>query len=227
MLPAEWQDKAADLAVISLPAAAPDAVPRYPLYGTHDEIGKSIVVAGYGFSVLGDRGRVDGAGVFDEKLAGRNRYEAFGEEVLPSLTAGSVLVYDFDSGRDENNTLAFLGLTSDLGFGEWEVKAAEGDSGGPVFIDGAIAGVVGTTLSGYVTDYLPDVIDTWGELALDTRVSSFQEFIVQATEGQVVIVPEPATRLLQLLAMCVLLSWCRQWRYTTTRRATAKRAPCS
>ena len=50
----------------------------------------------------------------------------------------------FDNGLSENNALEMTGFESDLGFGLDEVMSSSGDSGGPRFLDGAIAGVAGT-----------------------------------------------------------------------------------
>ena len=107
-----------------------------------------------------------------------------------ALIAGiEQLVYDFDSGLQEHNTLAGLGIQSDLGFAENEVFAARGDSGGPAFrMDGSIAGIV--AFGGRLDD-APD--ESFGAVAFDIPVASFQDFISTATNGSAVFVPEPAT----------------------------------
>jgi hypothetical protein len=77
----------------------------------------------------------------DTLRAGLNRIEAGGEDfdnLRFSLPPGYTLVYDFDSGLAQNNTLSFLKVPSDLGFGVDEVNSYAGDSGGPAFIDGAV-----------------------------------------------------------------------------------------
>ena len=79
---------------------------------------------------------------------------------------------------------------SDLGFGADEVESATGDSGGPVFVNGAIAGITSFGQWGFETDFDPDVIGTWGEVSFDTRVSSFQEFLTAATGGEAAFVLE-------------------------------------
>jgi hypothetical protein len=206
-IPSQWVDQAADVAVITLPFDAPPEAPRYPIYGSRDEIGKSVVLAGYGVIRLGSGGAGSAS---DWKLAGRNRYEA-SSDALPDdeeRWPGDWLVYDFDSGRQQNNTLADMGIASDLGFGGEEAAAARGDSGSPVFIAGAIAGIAAFVGTGYETDLIPNVDGTWGELGFNTRVSNHVDFIVTATDGAVVVVPEPCSIDLALAGLLCCLSIC-------------------
>ena len=205
-IPSNWAARSADVSVIQLNSSAPDSFPRYPVYGGRDELGKAIIVVGYGFTGTGS---VGASFHLDDKLAGLNRYEALGasipgERIVP-MPATDMLVYDFDSGLAANNTLAAMGLDSDLGFDSDEVKSADGDSGGPVFIDGAIAGISSFGEWGFKTDFDPDAIGTWGELSFTTRLSSFQDFVLNATDGHVVIVPEPCTLILLGIGVAVVL----------------------
>jgi hypothetical protein len=134
--PASWPDSRADLAVVELAQDAPSNVPRYPLYGGLDDVGKPFVLVAYGEPGHGVSGFDDTTGEQPTQRAGRNRYEAIRND-----EGTDFLTYDFDSGSEFNNTLPLLGFDSDLGFGADEVFSATGDSGGPTFIGGAIAGV--------------------------------------------------------------------------------------
>jgi hypothetical protein len=99
---------------------------------------------------------------------------------------------DFDSGQATHNTLkSVVSIESDLGFGADEVLPSLGDSGGPMFIGQAIAGVhaYGRNLSAVDPTYNSN----WGELNFETRVSYFRGFLEMATGGTVVFVPEPAS----------------------------------
>jgi hypothetical protein len=195
-LPPEWSAKPedADLAILVLADDAPTGVPRYPLYGLQNEVGRQVVLAGYGLTGHGPTGAE--LSIESVKRAGLNRIDARGEDFDNGEYApapGFTLVYDFDSGLAANNALALVGVSSDLGFGADEVASASGDSGGPVFIDGAIAGIVSRGLGGYESDVTPQEVDgSWGELDLLTRVSSFQDLILAGTDGQAVFVPEPS-----------------------------------
>jgi hypothetical protein len=119
------------------------------------------------------------------KRAARNRYEAIRND-----QGVDFLAYDFDSGLPENNALAIFGEESDLGFGADEGFSATGDSGGPIFINGAIAGVTafGETLPAADVNDMLDA--SWGEASFDTRVSQFQDFIREATGGAARFVPD-------------------------------------
>jgi hypothetical protein len=205
--PEGWEDRAGiewaelhDIAIIELASDAPDVAPRYPLYGGQGEVGQRVVVVGYGATGRGDTG-MQFTGLDFPKRAGLNRYEA---DTGRFATVPNSLLYDFDSGLEENNALALLGVDSDLGFGADEVLAAAGDSGGPVFLGDAIAGV---TLAGFggeddlPTDATAEADSSWGELSVDIRVSYYRDFITAATGGQArFVIPEPSALEIILIA---------------------------
>jgi hypothetical protein len=117
-----------DIAVLELLEAAPAELPRYQLYAGRDEIGKTIVLTGYGATGFGDTGVIEIPTSATVKRAGLNRLEAFFDDRDVELG------FDFDSGQPEHNALGFLGYDSDLGLGADEVLTSAGDSGGPVFL---------------------------------------------------------------------------------------------
>lgn len=186
-LPTAWPDSEADIAVVELAEPAPEEIPRYPLFGPSDEVGKPVVLVGYGATGSGESGIDEVASEISVKRAGLNRYDAIRDD-MPGV---DFLAYDFDSGLKENNALALTGFESDLGFGTDEVLTAPGDSGGPGFIHGAIAGVNSFGAQFPAADVDDIANNSWGEVGFDTRVSQFQEFILQATDNQAVFVPEP------------------------------------
>jgi hypothetical protein len=189
-----------DLAVLELEEPAPTEIPRYRLYAGRDEIGRQVVLAGYGDTGFGDTG-VDSVAVETfAKRAGLNRLEDFYDDRQYHVG------FDFDSGAPENNAFDFLGIESDLGFGPDEVLTSRGDSGGPVFVDSVIAGVTAFNawpISGDVND---EFDQSWGEVGFATRVSSFAQFIISATNGEVVFVPEPSSSCPFWIAF-LLLAW--------------------
>jgi hypothetical protein len=192
--PDRWSEserRDADIAILELAVDAPAAAPRYTLYGLADEVGKSAVVAGHGAIGSGDIG--GRPLVFDQFLhAGMNRIDVRGEDIPDVYEAapGDMLVFDFDSGQAANNVLGLLGSQSDLGFGADEVGVYIGDSGGPLFIDGSIAGIHRAIFGNLDGDYTSAEDGSWGELGYVTRVSSYQDFITSATDGLAVFVPE-------------------------------------
>jgi hypothetical protein len=203
-----WIDAWHDLAILELDQPAPAAIPRYPLYGLRDEVGRPAIFAGYGLTGHGGSGAIED--LQTSKRAGLNRIEATSEDIDFELVPtppnlGPMLVTDFDNGLAANNALqAHLSIASDLGFGADEVLPAQGDSGGPVFIDGVIAGVSSFGSGGFPTDVTPAPDSSWGEIGFHTRVSSFQEFITTATSGQAVFVPEPSSWMLLVAAIVVI-----------------------
>jgi hypothetical protein len=192
-VPAGWPSQQADLAVVTLAHNAPLDVDRYALHAGGDELGRVAVLTGYGTAGHGSNGEDIFLDPLPTKRAGLNRIDLVDFLAEESV---SIIVADFDSGLTENNTLALFDLDSDLGFGDDEVGMASGDSGGPLFIGGAIAGVnvfVAQPLAGDVND-LPDA--SWGEISGAVRVAPFRDFIISATGGKAVFVPEPSTLLL-------------------------------
>ena len=187
-LPKEWPHTYADIAVLTLQQAAPNEIPRYPLFGKSNEVGQPIVIVGYGSPGHGSVGEDSMSDDRATKRAGMNRYE----DVRDDIPDVEMLAYDFDSGREEHNAFRLTGLDSDLGFGEDEVLATHGDSGGPVFIDGTIAGITSFGSRLPIADFTTEQDASWGEGGFDARVSNYQDFILAATGGQAVFVPEPS-----------------------------------
>jgi hypothetical protein len=115
------------------------------------------------------------------------------------------LVTDFDSGLAANNALALTGFDSDLGFGADEVAIGPGDSGGPLFIGSAIAGVNAFSARLPIADINGSADSNWGEGSFFTRVSYYRDFIITATGGTVIFVPEPSSTALAIAAAVVAI----------------------
>jgi V8-like Glu-specific endopeptidase len=188
----------ADVAVLELTQDAPPEALRYPLYAGRDEIGAAIVLTGYGATGFGDTGVGEIPTTATVKRAGRNRLEAFFDEREGELG------FDFDSGQPDHNALTFLGHDSDLGFGADEVLTAFGDSGAPVFWDDMIVGVNAFNVGLISADYNDQFDQSWGEAGFATRVSRFQDFIMSATGGEAIFVPEPSLTIHLLVTLAVV-----------------------
>jgi hypothetical protein len=203
-----------DIAIITLAEVAPAAAQRYDLYDGTDEVGKDGTKAGYGLSGQGDTGET-GAYDFGTKRSGQNKYDALADVALENwwgrtpgvdFVPGSVLQYDFDNGKFDNETgtwpndaFGFMFgdldplLRDPLGLGEDEVMAALGDSGGPTFIDGKIAGIASyrERLFNWPSWYDSPDVNGWpdssfGEFGSDTRVSFYADWIRA-------VIPEPSS----------------------------------
>ncbi|NJL01582.1 MAG: S1 family peptidase [Spirulinaceae cyanobacterium RM2_2_10] len=174
-LPAPWTGdwgfeawRGYDLAILELSASAPAAAERYELYRDRDELGRVADKVGYGRSGTGASGDTLWSGT---KRAGQNRYDALGNR-FTSRAGDRLLIYDFDSGLAANDRLG-----SDLGLGAAEVMAAPGDSGGPSFIDGLLAGITSWRSGGSFYDVDSQTNSSFGELGGDTRVSAHTDWI--------------------------------------------------
>jgi hypothetical protein len=200
-VPENWPQQQADIAIITLTTVAPPQVPRYPLFGGSDEICHIGVVTGYGDTGHGPIGIFPGFDAAPTLRAGLNRIDASRDDI-PGV---EYLVTDFDSGLAANNALALTGFDSDLGFGADEVAIGPGDSGGPLFIGSAIAGVNAYSARLPIADVNNRADSSWGEGSFFTRVSYYRDFILTATGGTAIFVPEPSTTLLFVAGTMVIL----------------------
>ncbi|MEM8799829.1 MAG: trypsin-like serine protease [Pseudomonadota bacterium] len=215
---------AGDIAVLRLEEAVPEGTEFYDIYRGSDEFGVAHRHYGLGTSGQGDTGgdtfdlvARTGLNEYEATLT-----SVFG--INADIAPDSQLLYDFDNGLAENNGLAWWASDledsdgvilldqslSSLGLGDEEVTIDGGDSGGPSFIttdEGTfIAGVhsFGFSLSDAFCDdpafvFQPDVScgdlnSSFGEVAGDTRVSFFADWIdsaVLALDGEPVDVPAP------------------------------------
>jgi hypothetical protein len=210
-LPENWPEQAADIAVIQLSQNAPPSVPRYPLFGGADELGHSAVLTGFGRAGHGSTGEDFSFDRAPTLRAGLNRIEALDDE----LRGDPFLVADFDSGLPANDTLELVGVPSDLGFGADEVAFAGGDSGGPMFIGGVIAGVNAFSVQPFVGDVNARLDSSWGEGSFFTPVRVYRDFILNATGGTAMFVPETTGLLMAIIGvffgvMRIHRDWCRQ-----------------
>lgn len=174
-----------DVAILKLAQTAPEAAERYELYLTPDEVGKTIVRVGYGNSGTGIEGQNESDPTATKRI-GQNRYDALTDifnrptdEV--SVIPGTQLAYDFDSGQPANDAFGREFGIDDLGVPQ-EVGASSGDSGGPSFIAGKIAGIVSNGFSPTTPGIDFDDGDgnvSFGEYSVDTRVFAFAGYIAQ------------------------------------------------
>ncbi|MFB2897229.1 trypsin-like serine protease, partial [Aerosakkonemataceae cyanobacterium BLCC-F50] len=198
---ADFDSFGGDLAILELASVAPEAAQRYDIYRNTDEIGQVNVKAGYGYSGQGNQGFNPSNFPFGVKRSGQNVYEVLGEDLDPGILPNAFLLYDFDNGLPENNAFGFFGIP-DLGLGLQEVSTAPGDSGGPTFINGLIAGITsfGGCFGVFNCSSPPDIDNilnsSFGEYGGDTRVSTYASYIDDVLAGKITPtskVPEPNT----------------------------------
>ncbi len=172
-----------DLAIVILNGSAPVAADRYDLHRSLDtDVGSVMTKVGYGHPGTGTGGLVEED--VSVLRVGQNRYDSAvnAERFVTSFNPDpsvpdNALAYDFDDGSARRDAGGSELGVSDLGRGDDEVNIAPGDSGGPGFIAGRIAGISSYGLGGISTDLDNEVNATFGEFSVDTRVAYFAEWI--------------------------------------------------
>ncbi|NEQ36121.1 MAG: hypothetical protein F6K40_07415 [Okeania sp. SIO3I5] len=184
----EWtadEDLNNDIAIIKLFNKAPD-VESYEIYRDTDEVEQTFTRVGYGLPGTGITGEIEEP-VEDPavKRFGQNVYDALGDifrelpENKTNILEGTQLAFDFDSGEPENDAFGQEYGLEQLGVNR-EVNSSPGDSGGPAFIDGKIAGITSYGVSPETEGIDVDDIDSnssFGEYSFDTRVSAYTSFV--------------------------------------------------
>lgn len=172
-----------DLALLWLEDPVPPEIPAYELYRDGAEPGSVVTMVGYGATGLGDTGFTEPPG---PRTRVYNEIEVTNAD--PGVRGigiqgppGSQILADFDSGSLRNDAFGnFLGLW-DGGLGPVEGSTAPGDSGGPAFINGQLAGVTSfgyrPEVNGFSTDVTSRVDASFGEIMSWQRASYYQSWI--------------------------------------------------
>lgn len=181
-----------DIAVVVMEQDLPSWVTTYALH-TGATLGQQSTHVGYGTFGTGT-----GATGFD----GRRRWGVNQVDWIPNdptWYADQMLLADFDNGSAQWDTFCLVGVACDRGTTS-EAGAASGDSGGPLFINGRLAGI--TSFGSYFTaggaPYVADParpFNSFGSFGGWAPVSANLDFIASAT------VPEPGTYALMLTGL--------------------------
>lgn len=191
-----------DLALLWLDVNAPVGATRYELYRQTDEIGQDFTMAGYGLTGSGDFGHDSkNSNTIFRQLA-INSFDASADALKARMGStmgwtplqGTQLVADFDNGTYSNDALGQLMGLIDTGLGRQEGLISQGDSGGPAFIDGQIAGLATYVASLSMGSKYPDVDEdansSYGEVGAWQRVSAYQQWIDQAVRARMTDAPK-------------------------------------
>jgi secreted trypsin-like serine protease len=185
-----------DLALFWLAAPAPVRAERYSLYRSNDEIGQTLTMVGYGKPGTGSAGVVVDYAENPLRLKASNQFDADAATLKDWLGAamswtpvlGTQLVADFDNGTNAQDALGLLINRPGTGLGQDEGLIAPGDSGGPAFIKGEVAGIASYTASMKTRLTKPDIDSTgnssFGEIAAWQRLSTYQQWIDQSLRAQ-------------------------------------------
>ncbi len=168
-------DNGNDIAILTLPSLAPSGpvglgARGYLLYTDFDEVGKQFEFAGFGQTGGGDTGGMPGTAGTGKRL-GYNRFDTRTKPV-PFIGSDTGLAFDFDDGSVFNNTLVLWGSPK-TPVKDGDSMIGKGDSGGPSFLKGLLAGVTSGTYA--VNDFDPD--GTFGDIGVVERVSLHRKWI--------------------------------------------------
>ncbi len=194
-----------DVALVWLNGTAPIKAERYTLYRSDDAVGKVFSMVGYGLPGTGSSGADSSSASPPARLKAKNTFDGDGAKLTEELhhqiswtpLAGSQLLADFDSGNAGNDAIgALLGIVGQ-GVGADEGLISPGDSAGPAFINGQLAGVASYTASLSSSRQHPDVDWTpnssFGEIGAWQNVSFYQQWIDQTVRAHFDKAPQTAS----------------------------------
>lgn len=184
-----------DLAIAWLAQPAPVWATRYELHRSGNELGQAFTLVGYGATGTGTAG-AGGSIANPVRLKAENRFDADGATLKASLGGamgwrpepGVQLMADFDDGTAARDALGRLMGGVDLGRGLDEGLIASGDSGGPAFLAGRLAGVATYTASLSRPGVTPDLDHTanssFGDIAAWQSVGAHLAWIDQSLRAR-------------------------------------------
>ena len=190
-----------DMAIVWLNGHAPVGAERYDLYRDSNEIGQTMTMVGYGVPGTGAAGISTNYSAAPIRQIAYNQFDAdaaalkakMGGYISWNPKAGTQLIADFDDGTSAHDALGRLLGNNNTGLGQKEGILSAGDSGGPAFINGKVAGIASSINSMYLNGAHPDVDDklnsSYGEIGAWQRVSSYQEILDKAIRASYVDAP--------------------------------------
>lgn len=219
-----------DIALIKL-GSAPSAgvlAGAKQLYGG-SAVGKGATLVGNGTTGTGATGGNAGGGFnLSDRRTGQNRIDlTWSDPNFGGFFNGffgnadpNTLVGDFDNGNRLNDASCWISsffvannsAYCDLGFGDFEASLGGGDSGGPLFINGLLAGVASYGLSfGLDPDIDDNLNSTFGEFSGWTPVDYNRAWLDSYIAPRQVV-PEPATLVLTFIGASLIFATNRRRR---------------
>jgi hypothetical protein len=185
-----------DISVITLAQDAPASAKIYKLFAGEVGTGTHIMMAGYGTSGDGVNGYTVDPDFF-VKRTGENYMDLFDGDDEGKTGRPEVYYADFD-GAGKDTFCTEFGVCTPVLPNNRESGIGGGDSGGPSFIDmyGEMMLVANNTFSGWFDGQTKGTFGTYfGGIVLGT----YSNYLVEATNNNITVVPEPGS--LALLAL--------------------------
>jgi secreted trypsin-like serine protease len=198
-----------DLALVWLTENAPASAQRFGLYRGQDEMSQTFTMVGYGVPGLGASGALTSFNQAPVRVIAQNQFDVdtaslgtyFSTTGAWEPIRGKQLAADFDNGLAQNDALGVMAQSKGLGLGELEGLITPGDSGGPAFINGLLAGIASFSsrlsyrLSPQPAASVSPDVDTqanssYGEVASWQRVSAYQQWIDQSLREHDTLAPK-------------------------------------
>lgn len=202
-------DSLNDLALVWLTQNAPASAQRFGLYRGQDEMSQTFTMVGYGVPGLGASGVLTSFNQTPVRLISQNQFDVDTASLGPYFSTtgawesirGKQLAADFDNGLAQNDALGVMARSKGLGLGELEGLITPGDSGGPAFINGLLAGIASFSarlsyrLSPESTASVSPDVDTqanssYGEVGSWQRVSAYQQWIDKSLREHDTLAPQ-------------------------------------
>jgi hypothetical protein len=192
-----------DISVITLGADAPSTAKIYKV-STHPlTAGTRIMMAGYGTTGNGTDGYTQGP-AFNIKRTGENYVDLFdGDDEENFFGRREVYYSDFD-GAGQDTFCDFFGVCTPILPNDRESGIGGGDSGGPSFVNmyGELVLVANNTFSGR---FAGQVAGSFGTYFGGIVLGGYEDYLREATGGNITFVPEPGSIALFGLGAAALL----------------------
>lgn len=192
-----------DLAVVTLGEDAPATAKIYKVAVNPLQAGTRIMMAGYGTSGDGVNGYYVPPS-FRIKRTGENYADLFDADDELGFTGPNEVYYaDFD-GAGQDTFCDFFGVCTPQLPNDRESGIGGGDSGGPSFVNmyGELMIVANNTFGGWFDGQEPG---TFGSYFGGIVLGSYTDYLLEATDGNITLVPEPTGVALFGLGLLALL----------------------